>query len=108
MNLYKLDRPLVGTLVNLFVTLTELMLALRVVLKFAVAEADASFVHWAFRVTDPLLEPFRGVFSSPTNPASGSWIIDFPALLAMATYATAAYLLLSWVGRWTLASNRRS
>lgn len=107
MNLYRLDRPLVGGLVNLFVMLAELMLALRVILKFAVAEADASFVDWAFRVTDPLLEPFRAVFANPTNPASGSWVIDFPALLAMAVYAAAAYMLMSLAARWAQADRRR-
>ncbi|MBA3757599.1 YggT family protein [Candidatus Saccharibacteria bacterium] len=98
MNLYKSQRQMVGHLVNTFVVLAELLLALRVVLKFAVAEADASFVHWAFRVTDPLLDPFRGIFTNPTA-STGSWVIDFPALLAMAVYAAVGYMLVSLAAR---------
>jgi hypothetical protein len=92
-----------ANMVNVFVWLAELLLALRVVLKFAVAEADASFVDWAFRASDPLLDPFRAVFTS--DPTSGSWVVDFPALFAMAVYAAGGYVLVSWANR--LAAGRK-
>jgi len=107
MNLYRSNRQMVGHLVNFFVAAAGLLLALRVVLKFAVAEADNSFVQWVFTTTDPLLGPLRAVFANPTG-SEGSWIVDYPALMAMALYAAAGYLLLSLAARWTPpASDRR-
>lgn len=98
MNLYMSSKQIMATMVNVFVTLATLLLALRVVLKFAVAETDASFVQWAFRVSEPLLEPFRNIFTGAQ--ASGSWVIDWPALFAMAVYAAAGLVLVGWAGRW--------
>lgn len=102
MNLYKSNRQMVGHLVNFFVTLAMLFLLLRVVLKFAVAETDASFVQWAFRITDPLLDPFRAVFQNAQEAgAAGSWVVDWPALFAMAVYAAGGYILNSLATRAT-------
>lgn len=103
MNLYMSNKQIMANMANVFVSLATLLLALRVVLKFAVAETDTSFVQWAFRVTDPLLDPFRAVFTS--GQASGSWVIDWPALFAMAVYATAGYVLVGWANR--MASGRK-
>ncbi len=98
MDLYKSNRAMVGHLVNLFVVVTELLLLLRVILKFAVAEADSGFVEWAFTSTNTLLEPFRAVFVDPTQTI-GSWYVDFAALFAMAVYAAAGYTVISLVSR---------
>lgn len=103
MNLDMSSKQIMATMVNVFVTLATLLLALRVVLKFAVAETDTSFVQWAFRVTDPLIDPFRNVFT--TGQAAGSWVIDWPALFAMAVYAAAGLVLVGWANRW--ASGRK-
>lgn len=103
MNLYMSNKQIMAYMANVFVSLAALLLTLRVVLKFAVAETDASFVQWAFRVTEPLLDPFRAVFTS--EQAAGSWIIDWPALFAMAVYAAAGYVLVSWSNR--MASGRK-
>jgi hypothetical protein len=82
----------VASLTNLFLTLAELLLLLRVVLKFFFTTANSGFVHWAYRTTDVLLTPFRGIFSNPTS-TPGTWHIDWVALLAMAVYAALGALL---------------
>lgn len=100
MTFYRSNRQMVGHLVNGFVFFAELLLLLRVVLKFFVAEANSSFVHWAFTTTNTLLEPFRGVFTNPTH-TQGSWYVDYVALFAMAVYAAAGYILISLAARST-------
>jgi hypothetical protein len=77
---------------NLFLGLAELLLLLRVVLKFFCTTAGGGFVHWAFSTTDVLLMPFRGVFPNPTA-TPGNWYVDWVALFAMAVYAAFAALL---------------
>jgi hypothetical protein len=84
-------------LVSLFLFLAELLLTLRVILKFFFTTANSSFVHWVFSVTNVLLEPVRWFFSNPVQP-SGNWYVDFPALFAMAFYAVLASLALGVVG----------
>lgn len=88
----------VTSMVNLFVGLAELLLLLRVVLRFFNGNPDASFVHWAYSNTQVLLEPFRAVFTS-SEVVSRGWAVDFVALFAMAAYAAAGYLLLE-IARW--------
>lgn len=79
-----------------FVMLTELLLALRVVLRFFNANPDATFVHWCYTVTQPLLEPFRAVFTS-YNVVGRGWVVDYVALFAMAVYAAAAVWVMGYV-----------
>jgi hypothetical protein len=105
MDFYRVNRQVVGHMVNLFVGLTELLLILRIILKFFFTTAGGGFVHWAFSTTDVLLAPFRGVFPNPTH-APGNWYVDWVALFAMAVYVAAGYLLVSLASRWT-PGNRR-
>lgn len=100
MDFYKVSRQMVGHGVNVFVGLTELLLALRVILKFFFTTAGGGFVHWAFSTTDVLLAPFRGVFPAPTH-TPGNWYVDWVALFAMAVYMAAGYILVSLAARTT-------
>jgi len=95
----------VATLTNLFLTLAELLLALRVILKFFFTSAGGGFVHWAYSTTDVLLAPFRGLYpgvsTTPTN-----WHVDWVALAAMAVYAAAGSILIGlarWAAGWNSA-----
>src|SRR6059058_4715971 len=89
----------VASVVHFFVGLAELLLLLRVILRFFNGNPEASFVHWVYTNTNVLLEPIRGIFPTATVVHRG-WVVDYPALLAMALYALAAYLLLGLVDRW--------
>ncbi len=99
MDFYKVNRAMVGNGVNVFVGLAELLLALRVIVKFFFTTAGGSFFHWAISTTDVLLAPFRGVFPGPTA-TPGNWYIDWVALFAMAVYMAAGYYLVSLAARW--------
>jgi len=89
----------VASVVHFFVGLAELLLLLRVVLRFFNGSPNASFVHWVYTNTNVLLEPIRGIFTSAGIVQRG-WVIDYSALLAMAVYAIVGYLVLGLVDRW--------
>jgi hypothetical protein len=94
----------VATLTNLFLTFAELLLALRVVLKFFFTSAGGSFVHWAYTTTNVLLEPFRSLFTSTSSSTPTNWYIDWVALVAMAVYAAAGAVLIG-LARWSAGWN---
>jgi len=93
-------RATVEWLIHFFVTVAELLLALRVVLRFFNGNPDASFIHWAYTSTGTLLEPLRGVFPSASVVHRG-WVVDYVALFAMAVYAAAGYLLVALLANWS-------
>lgn len=90
----------VDWLVHFFVGVAEVLLALRVALRFFNGNPDAQFVHWAYASTATLLEPFRAVFTTANNPAGRGWVVDFVALFAMAAYAVVGYLAVALSAKW--------
>jgi len=98
MDFYKVDKKTVGYMVDTFVGLADLLLVLRVVLKFFFTTAGGGFVHWAFSTTDVLLAPFRGVFPGPTA-TPGNWYVDWVALFALAVYPAVGYLVKAYANR---------
>jgi hypothetical protein len=105
MNFSFFTRLGVGQPTGVFLGLTELLLTLRVFLKFFFASAGGGFVHWAFSTTNVLLEPFRGVFPNPTATPT-NWHIDWVSLFAMAVYACFGALLISAAG-WGFGGRSR-
>lgn len=91
-------KQMVDWQIQCFAMVTELMLALRVVLRFFNANPDATFVHWAYTSTSVLLEPFRNVFTS-IGVVQRGWVVDFVALFAMAVYGALAYWLMMFLGK---------
>jgi hypothetical protein len=90
----------VSSVAGFFVGLVELLLALRVFLKFFFTTADSGFVHWAFNTTDVLLSPVRGVFVDPTSVHATNWYVDFPSLFVMAAYVVVAALMVALAANW--------
>jgi uncharacterized protein YggT (Ycf19 family) len=93
-------RQSVATMVHFFVGLAEVLLLLRVVLRFFNGNPDATFVNWVYTVTTPLLEPLRGVFTS-IDVVNRGWVVDYVALFAMVAYAVAGYIVVGSLGRWS-------
>lgn len=89
---------------NLFLTLAELLLFVRVIVHFFFTTASGSFFSWVYYTTGVLLAPFRGVFPHPTA-TPGHWYVDFPALFAMAVYAAFGGLLVG-LTMWNWGSRR--
>jgi len=91
-------KQMVDWQIQFFTMTAELLLALRVVLRFFNGNPDATFVHWVYNTTSVLLEPFRNVFTSFGVVGRG-WVVDYVALFAMAVYAAAAFWLMAFVGK---------
>lgn len=81
-------------LINFFLALVEIFLALRVLLRFFAANPGNHFVSWIYNSSDVLMQPFRGVF--PTTVIGRDHVIDFSAILAMIIYAIFA-MFLGWL-----------
>jgi len=99
MDFYKVNKDMVGRMVDIFVNVVEILLTLRVIVQFFFTTAGGGFVHWVISTTDVLLTPFRAVFTGGTT-APGNWYIDWVALFAMAVYMAAGYIVLGLATRW--------
>lgn len=89
------QKQMVDWHIQSFTMLAESLLALRVIMRFFNGNPDAQFVHWVINTTNVLLEPFRAVFTS-LGVAERGWVLDFPALFAMAIYGAAAFWLMAF------------
>jgi uncharacterized protein YggT (Ycf19 family) len=79
---------LVAGLINFFLSLVEIFLALRFILRFFAANPTNGFVHWIYNSSDALMQPFRGIF--PTTVVGQNHVVDFSALFAMVVYGLIA------------------
>jgi len=89
------SRNFVVTIVSLVFGFIELVLGLRILLKLFGASTNAEFVRWVYDTTEPLLEPFVGIFPSPS--LSSSFVIEIPTLFALAVYVLIAYAIEQFV-----------
>ena len=92
-----ITRLVVG-LINFFLWIVEVFLALRVILRFFAANPTNGFVHFIYNSSDALMQPFRGIF--PTAVIGNNHVVDFSALFAMVVYgllAMAFAALAAWL-----------
>lgn len=68
----------------------DALIAIRVILKALAANTGVPFTGFIYRITDPLVWPFQGIFA--TRVASNGSVFEFSSLVAIAVYA-----LLAWV-----------
>lgn len=78
-------------LIYLIMGFIEILIGLRIILKLFGANASASFVHWVYETSSPLLQPFIGAFPAPV--IDGRYVIEFSAMFALIVYALIAYLI---------------
>lgn len=81
--------------INVILSITELFLGLRLLLKVFAAKAAAPFVGWIYETSEPLLYPFQGMFPSPS--LEGGFVIEFSTLFAMVAYALLAWILIELI-----------
>jgi uncharacterized protein YggT (Ycf19 family) len=72
----------------------ELLLVVRLILKFFAANLSAPFVAWIYRASEPLLAPFRNIF--PTIKM-GNFTLEFTTLFALIIYVLIGYLFMELV-----------
>jgi uncharacterized protein YggT (Ycf19 family) len=81
---------ILAQLVNVIFGIIELLLGLRLILRFFAAGA-APFVEWVYRTSDPLVYPFRGMFPNPV--LTGGYVLEINTLIALLIYALIGYLI---------------
>lgn len=82
-----ITRLVVG-LINFFLGLVEIFLAVRIILRFFAANPSNGFVQWIYNSSNILMQPFRGVF--PSANIGHNHVVDFSALFAMVVYGLIA------------------
>lgn len=80
------------SLVNGILSLVEILISIRIILKLFGASTTAPFVRWVYETSAPLLEPFIGMFPSPN--LSGGFVLEFSAIFGLLVYAFVGYALL--------------
>jgi uncharacterized protein YggT (Ycf19 family) len=89
----------VTRVVTLFLTVIEVLLLLRFILKFSGANANQALVAGLYRLTEPLVRPFQGIFPEPGGP----FALDLAALLAIVFFFLMAALIVALVRAITSA-----
>lgn len=90
--------------INVVLSIIELFLGLRLVLKLFGANTGTPFVSWIYEASEPLLYPFRGMFA-PSVLEEGV-VIEFSTMFAMIVYALIAWLLIELISFIAKAGRR--
>jgi uncharacterized protein YggT (Ycf19 family) len=77
--------------INLVVSAVEILLGLRLILRFFGANQSTPFVQWVYTTSEPILGPFRGIFPSPV--IEGQYVLEFATVFAMLIYGLIGYFL---------------
>ncbi len=83
----------VTRVVTLLFTVLEVLLLLRFILKLFGANANQPLISGLYRITEPLVRPFQGIFPEPSGPPA----LDLAALLAVAFFFLIAALIVAVV-----------
>ncbi|OGC78226.1 hypothetical protein A2619_02685 [candidate division WWE3 bacterium RIFOXYD1_FULL_39_9] len=76
-------------LANFIFNFIGLILLLRIGLRFLGANEAAPFVDWIYDTSDPLLNPFREMFTTERTPEG--FVIEISSLFALLTYMFLAF-----------------
>ena len=83
-----------GYVVYVYLVVTEIVLALGVVLLLLGANPTPAFVQWVYRSLDRAMEPFRGIFTPIELGLTGNdveAVLDTSVLFAMLVYGIFAW-----------------
>ena len=97
-------RAQLSRIVELFLFVAELGLAVRFVLHFFAVDPSNGFAAWVFNSTDALVTPFRNVFT--TAPVGHPHYVDISLLFIAASYVVAAAVLTK-IFTWSTTSKKK-
>lgn len=86
-------RNILSKLVNFFVGLALVFLALRIFFRLFSANPAVGFVDWIYDTSGVLMSPFRGIF--PEVVIERGFVLDIPAIFALIMYMVFGLLLAS-------------
>jgi YggT family protein len=81
----------VSQLIWLLFTVLEILIGLRVILKLVAADPNNVFANFIYQITNPFLQPFFGLTSTP---AAEGMVLEIPSIIAMLAYALLAWLII--------------
>lgn len=81
--------------VYLVLSIVEILLAFRLVLRLLGANSANAFVSFVYALTYPLIYPFIGIFALPRDLAVASF--ETATLVAMLVYAVIAYIIVALI-----------
>lgn len=93
------------SLINFVIGLIELLLTGRLILKLFGANSGTPFVQWVYATSQPLINPFLGIFPNPV--LTGRLMIEFSTLVAIIVYAIIGYLLAELITTISFGARRR-
>lgn len=96
---------LIISLINLIMGIIEILIGLRFILKFFRAGL-APFVSWVYETSQPLINPFVGIFPNPV--ITGGFVIEFSSLIALVVYTIIGYLLAEALATVSYNARRRT
>ncbi len=76
---------------NLVFGLIEVIIALRIILRFLGANPSTPFVRWINDASSSLIYPFQNIFPSPV--LNGGFVLEMSAVIALVVYAIIAYII---------------
>ena len=80
---------------NIFLTLAQAVLGLRLVFSLLNADVNNTFVRWVYAMSEPLLAPIRGII--PPQTYDNSVILEFRVLFAMVAWSVVGYVVMSYI-----------
>jgi YggT family protein len=83
--------------IALVFTVLEVLLLVRFTFKLLSANADQPFVAAIYGITEPLVGPFRGIFTQP----GGTPVVEIAALLSIVFFVLVGALIVALVRAYT-------
>ena len=83
--------------IALVFTVVEVLLLVRFTFKLLGANADQPFSSAIYGITEPLVAPFRGIFTQP----AGTPVVEIAALLSIVFFVLVAALIVALVRAYT-------
>ena len=83
-----------ATVVHFVFIIIEFILGLRVILRLLGANPASPFAQWLYKLSDPLLMPFKDIFPTPDMYQG---VLDLPSLFALIVYTFVGFLLSRFV-----------
>lgn len=88
---------LIGSLVSLLFSIIIGIVAIRFIFKLIGANASNGVVNWFYAASQPLVQPFFGIFGH--DAAIGTARFELDTLIALIVYAIIAGIITSLLGR---------
>jgi uncharacterized protein YggT (Ycf19 family) len=79
------------------------LLLIRFALRLVGANVNSSFMQWILATTDPMVAPFKGLFS---NFGKGQYTLELDTVIAIVVYSVLATLLIKLVDLLSLSEGK--